>query len=133
MSRRFVLDVCLAPRLADVLSLCLKNVEVVHLSKHADYDTADQVWLEKIAQWRPRAIVLTADAEMSRREAEAAELKNGGITAIFLTSSWMGMKFNEQTWRFLRCWPKLIDVLDEYGNKPVLIRADVRGNKFELM
>lgn len=107
---RFLLDNCLADRLAIALNVLSSpdGHEVTHLAEKFGRDVKDVDWIRKLGEegdW----VIVSGDYKITKRPHERSVWSNSGLTAFFLEKGWTNYKFWDQSWRLLRVWPHIVE------------------------
>ena len=64
-----------------------------------------------------RWVLVSADTRITRRPAERAVLASVGIKFFYCGRAWFKMSTHEQAWKFVREWPKLVEVAENHRGK----------------
>ena len=105
---RFLADSTFAPQLAQLLDACSQEHCVEHLHDHFRPDVKDTVWIPAVAKWKPRPVVLTADARILTRAAEADELREADLTWFSFKKGWTNITFEEQSWKAVQAFWEIV-------------------------
>ena len=102
------LDNNLSPHLAHGLNALLEpeGDHVVHLSDKFPRNTADQVWIEALAD-EGRWVVVSADRRIDRNPLEREAWRRSRLVVFFLAPQWRRSSSIEIAWRLLRSWPRI--------------------------
>jgi hypothetical protein len=107
---RFFLDNCLSPLYAQSLNVLSERDghSVVHLSEMFERSVTDPTWiraLSKEGDW----IIVSGDTRILKTPELKAEWLNSGLTAFFLASGWMNVKYWPQAAMLVRWWPSILE------------------------
>lgn len=64
-----------------------------------------------------RWVLVSLDKRIARRPAEKATLATATIKFFYCGKAWHKMKMHEQAWRFLREWPKIVEMAANHKGK----------------
>jgi hypothetical protein len=64
-----------------------------------------------------RWILVSADTRITRRPAERAVLASAGIKFFYCGKAWFKMPTHEQAWKFLKEWPKIVEMAENHRGK----------------
>lgn len=105
----FVLDENLSDRLARILEAFDQSHTVTHLNDHVAKGTADTKWLDLIAEWDEKPVVVAGDGRILKNPAEADRIKNHDIMFVYLASGWTNLPWNDQCWKIVKAWPDVVN------------------------
>jgi hypothetical protein len=64
-----------------------------------------------------RWVLVSQDKRIARRPADRAVLNAAGIKFFYFGKAWSRMNTHEQAWKFVREWPKLVEVAEHHKGK----------------
>jgi PIN like domain len=64
-----------------------------------------------------RWVLVSADTRITKRPAERAVLTAAGIKFFYCGRAWFKMSTHEQAWKFLRAWPKIVEIAEYHKGK----------------
>lgn len=106
---RFVADENISERLVRILDLYDKENEVRHLKAYADQGTPDIELLKEAAAFRPRPVILSMAAKITKRDTEIFQLRERGLHFVLLQRVWMAQGWENMVWQLLRIWPRIVE------------------------
>ena len=124
----FVLDENISPRLAQILDIFDQQNEIRHLTHVDQRGAADVEWIGRLAKWQPVPAVVCGDGRILRNAAEAAALREAGLTFVILSPSWMKTPFYDQAWKLLKAWPIVVKSVSHAVN-PTVFELPISGSK----
>lgn len=109
---KFFVDRCFPLRLMKALAIIEERAhQFTHLDEHFDQATPDVDWLRAIGGWTPKPIVLSGDARILTRRDEVQELMAQDLFFVTMYGGWPDQNVYEQTWKFFKVWPKIVEEL----------------------
>lgn len=64
-----------------------------------------------------RWVLVSLDKKITRRSAEKATLAAAAIKFFYCGKAWHKMKTHEQAWKFLRSWPRVVEMAESHKGK----------------
>lgn len=104
----FVLDENLSDRLARMLDAFEQKHGVMHLNDRVPKGTADTEWLDSIAEWDEKPVVVAGDGRILKNPAESDRIRNHDIMFVYLASGWTNLPWHEQCWKLVKAWPEIV-------------------------
>ena len=106
---KFFFDNNLAIKIAHGLDQMVSpQHRVVHLRDEFLPNVEDAVWMKALAR-EENLVIVTADVAISRNPHEVKAWKEAGHTVFFLKPGWTDLKFWEQSNKFTKCFPEIIE------------------------
>jgi hypothetical protein len=105
----FFTDQNFSEKLARLIAVFDQTNRIVPLVDRFDRGTPDLVWLKALAEDDPKPFVVSGDARILTRPTERAALKESGLTYFLLAQAWTTAPWDDQAWRIIRVWPKIIE------------------------
>jgi hypothetical protein len=105
---RVFIDNNLPPRLAKAIN-CLVEPDghnVIHLRERFAANTPDVEWIAALGReggW----IIITADHDIVRRQAEKVIWRQANLVAFLLSRGWAAFGPIDQAWRLIKLWPNI--------------------------
>lgn len=84
----FFTDENISEHATKILDLFDRNNEVRAHADYFDKGTADTVWLQEIAGWKEKPVVICGDRAILTNKAERKVLKECGLMFVYLASGW---------------------------------------------
>lgn len=104
-----------------------KRYTVVTHDEWFSEGTADVVWLADLGRRdEPKPIVIGGDGAILRRPAEAAALKESGLSYFVLVKGFPELNLYEQASKFFHAWPMILQ-LAENLRVPTVFEISVNG------
>jgi len=102
----------LSPKLAKTLNFLEGDdgIIVEHLREKFPSDASDVDWINKLAKegdW----FVITQDNRIMKNTHERKAWKEARIPIVFLHKSWVKQGFWDTSWKLIKCWPKLKEII----------------------
>jgi len=129
----FFFDRNLGVRLARMLNQFDVNHTIRHLDDDGRFDqrTQDVELVETLASENPKPVFLTADTKMRKKNPEERRaLAQSGLTVVFFRKRWHDLSFNDQAWKLLRIWPRVVKET-EICRRPTTFEITPRANKVQ--
>jgi hypothetical protein len=107
---KFFFDNTTPPRLVAALR-ALEGSEghkLEHLRERFAPDTPDVNWIRTLGtegDW----VIISGDVRISQNQFERRAWLESGLTAFFLGKGWTTLKLWDQTWRFFKWWPDIVN------------------------
>lgn len=106
---KFFLDNNLPPAWAPALNALAGTEQhsVHHLREKFAPDVTDIDWINRLATeggWT----IISGDIRITRNRHEREAWLQSGLVGFFMGKSWRSLTFWEQTWRFVRWWPNVV-------------------------
>jgi hypothetical protein len=106
---RFFFDNNLSPKLAKSLHLLVEpDHQIVHLKDRFAANTPDETWMTELAKERGW-IIVSGDLRIKKNPHEVQAWRSAGHTTFFLKSGWINLPLWTQTWKFVKCFPEIVD------------------------
>jgi hypothetical protein len=131
----FFFDRCVPIALAKMVSVLETKFHVIeHHDDCSQFDTktTDIEWLRVIGKKNPKPIVLSGDGRILRRRAEAAALREQGLTFFVLGEEFENMPARLQAWKFLKSWVEIIKVCESLQDASIYEVRTGSSQKVEL-
>jgi hypothetical protein len=107
---RFFFDNNLAPKLAKSLHVLVEpDHQVVHLKDRFAANTPDETWMSALSR-ESNWVIISGDLQIRRNPLEVRVWKAAGHTTFFLKDRWIELPFWVQAWKFVKCFPQIIDI-----------------------
>lgn len=106
---RFFFDNNLAPKLAKSLHVLVElEHQVVHLKDRFAANTPDENWMRALAAEKDW-VIISGDLRIRKNPHEVQAWKAAGHTVFFLKPGWINLPLWVQTWKFMKCFPEIVD------------------------
>jgi len=108
---RFFFDRNFSSRIARMVEI----FELDHTARHHDQDaridqtTTDVEWLKALGSDPEPWAIISGDGRILKNKVERKVLDETGFKFFCLSRQWMKMKFHEQTWKFIKVWPDIVE------------------------
>jgi len=106
---KFFLDNNLSPKLAKCLHVLVEPThEVIHLKDRFAANTSDETWMRALAteeDW----VIVSMDTRITKNPHEIRAWQEAGHTTFFLKKGWTHLGFWDQTQKFVKYFPDLVD------------------------
>jgi len=129
---KFFLDANISDRLARILEIFDVENQIRALSDEFAPNTPDVEWLGTLARESEKSAVLCGDGRILRNRAEAQVLRESGLTMFVLAPGWMNLRWEDQAWKMLKTWPRIVDNALKV-RRPSIFRVPVSGDKVEFL
>ncbi len=111
--REIFFDNNLAPKLAKTLHVLIEpEHQVVHLKDRFAANTPDETWMTTLAR-EESWVIISGDLQIRQNPHEVQAWRSAGHTVFFLKDRWIELEFWTQAWKFVKCFPEIIDVADK--------------------
>ncbi len=102
------IDNNLPPRLAKAIHCLVEpdGHQVTHLRERFPANAPDVDWIATLGKeggW----VIITADHDIVRRQAEKAIWRQVGLVAFLLSRGWAAFSPVDQAWRLIKLWPSI--------------------------
>lgn len=104
----FLFDRCLAERLARMVDAYEVTHEARFLDDYYPKMTPDVEWINGVAAWPERPVVITADKRMRRNPIERKALAASQLTLVFFKAGFHDLPMHTQAVNLLRIWPDIV-------------------------
>ena len=105
---RFWGDENISGKIIRILDLYDSSNEYRQISDEFDRGTPDEVWIPGIARQFPDSIILSGDRRILKDRAQRTILDGSGLSFIYPDKTLAGQTFEEQIWRYLKVWPRVL-------------------------
>jgi len=122
----------MSPKLAKALNYLEgdKGITIEHLTEKFSNDTPDIEWL-KILSKEGSWFAITQDNRIKKSSTERKIWKESKIPIIFLHKTWIKQNFWEITWRLIKYWPKIKEVINT-NKKCMSFEININGKIIEI-
>lgn len=129
---KFFLDANISERLARILEIFDLENQIRALSTEFPSNTTDVEWLGKLTSEPDKPAVVCGDGRILRNRAESQVLRESGLTMIVLAPGWMTQPWEQQAWRMLKIWPRIVENASKI-RRPTIFKVLVSGDKVEFL
>jgi predicted nuclease of predicted toxin-antitoxin system len=113
-------DENISPRLVEIVNdLSIGSPPLLHVSEIGSLGVKDSIWVRTFAEQDGNAI-LTADANMSRRQSELIAIGETGLKLVILPTQYQQGGIRLQAAYMLLWWPKVLEVVQQGAEGCVL-------------
>lgn len=126
--RRLYIDNMLSPAYA-VIFKTVYGFNAIPIKTEFGKDAKDLDFLPRLGRIHPRPILFGCDMQMSNTTLELDALASTKLTYVLAHNNLVQERFEEQVWKVLRLWPKVMIQIDENPNR--LFRVDFANAKIE--
>ena len=107
---KFFFDNNISPNLASAINALTvsEDYDVTHLRQKFSTNTPDIDWIASLAkegEWT----IISGDSRISKNKHEREVWRRAGLTTFFLAPGWMNIGFWEQSSKFVRWWPRIVE------------------------
>ena len=88
--------------------------------------TKDPRWIREVASREPKPFVVGGDGAILKRPAEAAALKESGLTYFILADRFPSLPIYEQASKFFKAWPGILSEATQL-RRPTIFEISVNG------
>jgi hypothetical protein len=104
----FFTDECFMYRANALLEAFDRENQIRALLDHFDRGTPDVVWIQKVAEWSPKPIIVCGDARILRNKVERNVLREAQLTFVCLSSGWTNLPWDVFAWKIIKVWPTIV-------------------------
>lgn len=106
-------DENISPRLVEIVNdLSIGSPRLLHVSEIGSLGVKDSIWVRTFAEQDGDAI-LTADANMSRRQSELIAIGETGLKLVILPTQYQQGGIRLQSAYMLLWWPKVVELVPQ--------------------
>ena len=105
---KFFFDNTMSRRVIEALKILDSSQEIVHLTERFPADTPDAEWISALSEegdW----VIVSGDVRITRNPGERAAWLESKLLAFFLAKGWTNQPLWDQAWRFVKCWPRIVE------------------------
>lgn len=114
-------DENISPRLVEIVNnLSIGSPRLLHVSEIGALGVKDSIWVRAFAEQDGDAI-LTADANMSKRQSEQIAIGETGLKLVILPTQYQQGGIRVQAAYMLLWWPKIVELV-QHGEKGCVLK-----------
>jgi hypothetical protein len=105
---KFFFDNTMSRKVVGALKILDSSQEIVHLTEQFPADTPDAEWITALSEegdW----VIVSGDVRITRNPGERAAWLESKLLAFFLAKGWTNQTLWDQAWRFVKCWPRIVE------------------------
>jgi hypothetical protein len=69
--------------------------------------TRDVEWIQKLAAWDPKPVVISGDSRILSNRVESRALKVSRLTWVALGKGWIEAPWETVAWKIIKAWPEI--------------------------
>ncbi len=109
----FFADENIPPKAARILSIFDPKYQVRAYTDYFEQGVPDVEWMQEVASWDDKPVVLGGDGRILTNKAEKQVLKECDLAFVFLKRGWTKLPWTEFAWKIIKAWPEIIKNVEQ--------------------